>query len=256
MPSVTINFAVDSQVGPSGIPSDDTGRGNGWFSVGSGGDYGLGIKTFDGDTKYIQCQIVGVQKPNIYFVLDKTQLTTLSGLMAASQHIYDLTLTIVHKRSPLTINDTAPITVGAVIERGGPGTGSLETLYQMSITANDIYQTDTYVVPLPTHGTDAYFDVSELQTFEMGFYLLDRDGGFHPFANIYRIEHAYFTATYSTRPVTVGGASATGGAGMVMGSSRSTSSAIAAATGLAPELHLNQWGIEGFSLETSLEEHQ
>lgn len=88
-----------------------------------------------------------------------------------------------------------------------------------------------------------------------------RDGAAYPNYLNYRINQIYLDVSYtiSSIPTSVsvigaGGVEVSGPDGVGISTPPALAFGVSAA-GIPPELHLNQWGLEGFSLQTDLEEH-
>jgi hypothetical protein len=88
-----------------------------------------------------------------------------------------------------------------------------------------------------------------------------RDGAAYPNYSNYRINQIYLDVSYTTSGGTPTSVSVVGTGGVKVsnpvgvGTSIIPALAFGVSAGTPPELHLNQWGLQSFSLQTDLEEH-
>ncbi len=265
MATMVVRMALDSQ----GVPVGDGGRTSGWVANGNA-DFGYCVRN---PTNNVSSQLVGGSPgASLGFFLDSGDLTTLAAAVGAGT-IDSVTATVEHMIDPLLPGPPAP-TRSVDILRERPDTLNFG-LFGNLLPSNVVSSQLTYITQSTSAKTTdpvggAAWTIAKLQAYVFFLELFNATPS--SLASVYHCDLFYVTVAYTPPAPTevdvtgqggmeLGGAATitqgriVNGQGGVMLGRSSAGAAFGAGTGPAAELHLNQWGLEAFMLDTDRNEH-
>lgn len=205
MPTYHLPFASDNAFG--GIPPGDQGRTSGkWFDS---GDFGNAMFAVDGTIALAQGS--DLVQPRLRFAPSASNIAELITLLGGGT-IFSVTPVAVHRRQPVTTNDTAPVPVAAIMER--PSNTNVTTIWNILLSSL-AYITEQGPAIL-TEPAGGLWTPALLLATAFSLQMQPNPVNGSPYLNQYLVDQYYLSVDYETACVpfpmpTVGGAAGCSG---------------------------------------------